>query len=313
MIVESTAPIRSDVEDALAHIHGKQAAVCYDAKWEECFYDDFDFTTVDVQRRNRRGKKFNFLPQAVKTDIQSLNFRTRQRLEEAVRGFGKNAFISSDFLSRLKAQDDERNYAKERIAANTCARLERLGVKRKEELEPAKSESAAKSADNKVKAKPNYAPKKREKSGCAARKARWSEEQKEERVRVPHEYELRLEHVEQDDPEETNLMCFLLDLQNRDMTPEDYDMLLRLDDKLAPKTVAADTLTSLRTVTVTTDGPSDDEMSWSDALCSVCMEAYQTGQVVKFLPCEHFFHSHCIEMWLNNSGNTCPLDGLEVS
>ena len=128
-----------------------------------------------------------------------------------------------------------------------------------------------------------------------------------------HEYALVTENVDHDDPEEANLLCFLLDLQHREMTPEDYDMLLRLDEKIAPKTTAADKLASLRTVTVSdgSNGPTE-RVRWVDSSCAVCMEPFEKDQTVKFLPCEHFFHLNCIEMWLNNSGNTCPLDGLEV-
>lgn len=40
--------------------------------------------------------------------------------------------------------------------------------------------------------------------------------------------------------------------------------------------------------------------------CSICWEAYIDGVTeVKVLPCGHFFHGQCLELWLNQS-STCP-------
>ena len=51
----------------------------------------------------------------------------------------------------------------------------------------------------------------------------------------------------------------------------------------------------------------DQEMLDSDgkAECSICMDAVQPGTEVTVLPCKHWFHYNCIEMWLNQH-NTCP-------
>jgi len=40
--------------------------------------------------------------------------------------------------------------------------------------------------------------------------------------------------------------------------------------------------------------------------CSVCMDAFKLGEVVKKLPCCHMFHTPCIEPWLQLH-NTCPV------
>ncbi|XP_076436450.1 uncharacterized protein LOC143275976 [Babylonia areolata] len=102
----------------------------------------------------------------------------------------------------------------------------------------------------------------------------------------------------------TDLVSFLISLQHREMTPEDYEMLLRLDEGVAPKTVAEDVISALKTDVV-------DESSAGE-VCSVCMEMYEVGQCRKFLPCDHVFHEQCIDMWLANSSQNCPLDGLPV-
>lgn len=102
----------------------------------------------------------------------------------------------------------------------------------------------------------------------------------------------------------TDMLSFLINLQHREMTPEDYDMLLRLDEGVTPKTVAENVISGFVTDVV-------DE-STAGEVCSVCMEMYEVGQCRKFLPCDHVFHVQCIDMWLANSSQNCPLDGLPV-
>ena len=97
----------------------------------------------------------------------------------------------------------------------------------------------------------------------------------------------------------------IIDLQHRDLTPEDYELLLLLDESVAPKTVSENLLQSLAVVTV-------EAAEAVGELCSICMEVYLASQTVKKLPCTHFFHEQCIDMWLSNSSLNCPLDGLAV-
>lgn len=40
--------------------------------------------------------------------------------------------------------------------------------------------------------------------------------------------------------------------------------------------------------------------------CSVCLEAYDVGDVVTTLPCNHYYHNTCIIRWLQQCG-TCPV------
>ena len=98
----------------------------------------------------------------------------------------------------------------------------------------------------------------------------------------------------------------LVELQHRDLTPEDYDTLLRLDEKVAPKTVSESALTSFETLTLQSSSNLVGE------LCSICMEVYSVSERVKTLPCCHTFHCSCIDTWLSTASLNCPLDGIAM-
>jgi hypothetical protein len=49
------------------------------------------------------------------------------------------------------------------------------------------------------------------------------------------------------------------------------------------------------------------------ALCPVCLEDVEAGEMVRLLPaCGHLFHVGCIDMWLHSHA-TCPLCRCQVS
>lgn len=107
---------------------------------------------------------------------------------------------------------------------------------------------------------------------------------------------------------EADLVNALIAIQDRDLTPEDYELLLRLDERVKPKTVAVDIIDALETSVVT----ENDMVTGDNELCSVCIEPYVVGQKRKHLPCGHIFHCKCIDNWLNFSSQNCPLDGLPL-
>jgi hypothetical protein len=107
---------------------------------------------------------------------------------------------------------------------------------------------------------------------------------------------------------DANYLEFLIQLQHRDITPEDYEYLTRLDEQIKKKTLDDAILDRLRTVKI-------DETSVStsaDECCGICLDGYQCGQFVKYLPCGHRFHTECIDNWLRNSSVNCPLDNLPI-
>ena len=106
--------------------------------------------------------------------------------------------------------------------------------------------------------------------------------------------------VKLDDQSFINL---LIELQNREITPEDYDLLVQLDCSVKPKTLSKAKIDSLH---------SDNVTNATDDICSICIEDYISGDMRRFLACGHHFHDHCIRTWLSITSNRCPIDGKEV-
>jgi len=43
-----------------------------------------------------------------------------------------------------------------------------------------------------------------------------------------------------------------------------------------------------------------------DQSCSICLDNYVDGDILRRLPCEHVFHESCVDTWLRLNGH-CPL------
>lgn len=123
----------------------------------------------------------------------------------------------------------------------------------------------------------------------------------------------------------------LYDMQHRDIGPEDYETLQRLEATVKPKTLQARDVERFMTAYVGSRGqliakaaatlvgaPSTlPEGAGADGFttglqCVVCMEEFRLGDAVRVLPCRHFFHQSCIDNWLTGASKTCPVDGMEV-
>ncbi|WRX31768.1 zinc finger protein [Theobroma cacao] len=50
----------------------------------------------------------------------------------------------------------------------------------------------------------------------------------------------------------------------------------------------------------------DSAISGDDAVCCICLASYADNDVLKELPCSHFFHTNCVDKWLKMKA-LCPL------
>jgi len=93
------------------------------------------------------------------------------------------------------------------------------------------------------------------------------------------------------------------DLFSRDITPEDYDLLLRLDKDVSKPTASSKCIEGL---------PSVPQEEFMDGECSVCLCKFEADDAVAALPCKHRFHRSCVTKWLAECRRMCPLCGVEV-
>lgn len=99
------------------------------------------------------------------------------------------------------------------------------------------------------------------------------------------------------------------DIQNRELTPEDYELLLALDESVAKKCLTREDIDKIAPMKKLGD---DATTACEGDTCVVCFSEYAGSCAVRTLPCGHTFHSDCIVMWLTNSSVNCPIDGLPM-
>jgi hypothetical protein len=87
------------------------------------------------------------------------------------------------------------------------------------------------------------------------------------------------------------------DLQNRELGPEDYELLLRLDETVERRNVLSEEAAGKLVVSALE----------SEAECSVCLTDMQTGESAVVLGCGHSFHPQCVREWLCKGRETCPM------
>lgn len=94
-------------------------------------------------------------------------------------------------------------------------------------------------------------------------------------------------------------------LTQRDFSPNDYDLLQQLDVGSNQQRGASEAdIFRLPVHKVT----SRDKlrMNPENRGCSICLEQFTSGDVVRTLPCLHIFHTQCIDTWLRTQA-TCPV------
>eukprot|EP00928_Gymnodinium_smaydae_P053080 TRINITY_DN37158_c0_g1_i1.p2 TRINITY_DN37158_c0_g1~~TRINITY_DN37158_c0_g1_i1.p2 ORF type:complete len:261 (+),score=57.01 TRINITY_DN37158_c0_g1_i1:129-911(+) len=99
----------------------------------------------------------------------------------------------------------------------------------------------------------------------------------------------------------------LMDLMYRDLKPEDYSLLSKLDENVPNRNTASeasiDQLPRRRAVELL------KETAGAESRCGVCLVDFEPECEVVQLPCAHGFHTACITRWLAQCKNTCPLCG----
>ncbi|XP_059145371.1 uncharacterized protein LOC131932456 isoform X2 [Physella acuta] len=108
------------------------------------------------------------------------------------------------------------------------------------------------------------------------------------------------------------------DLMHRDLSENDYDVLLQLERNSEGRELSNLTEEAVQAIPlekVREGGP----LLALGSQCRVCLRGFSAGQFVRKLPCQHKltptlcptqFHRECIDSWLLHSHPTCPVDGL---
>ncbi|CAE8726279.1 unnamed protein product, partial [Polarella glacialis] len=96
----------------------------------------------------------------------------------------------------------------------------------------------------------------------------------------------------------------VIELMYRDLNPEDFEALNKLDERVPKKDIAQRNIVD-RFPRVVAE-------SCGCTQCGVCLaEVGPTVRVVQ-LPCRHGFHPTCISRWLTQCKNTCPLCSAQI-
>ena len=87
-------------------------------------------------------------------------------------------------------------------------------------------------------------------------------------------------------------------LQTRELTPEDYDLLLTLDEFVAKKNVLS--AEAARGALVERPAEAGEE-------CAMCLETFEESATTAALPCcSRPFHRTCLTAWLTEGKSSCP-------
>ena len=127
-------------------------------------------------------------------------------------------------------------------------------------------------------------------------------------------------------------MLFRNGMLRRELTPSDYETLLRLDNNnfnedseadhglpqeyidRCPVMVATQNQIDNMTQDVTNksnEGEGEGAQEHKDYACTVCLADYEPGDHIRTLPCMHNYHTECIDPWLRERGD-CPICKLRL-
>ncbi len=119
----------------------------------------------------------------------------------------------------------------------------------------------------------------------------------------------------------TTVQELLFQLQYRDATPEDYELLMELHERdNARAKMAADEVAQLggeivfQDAAATARGHSGEEHQdgAKGTSCVVCMCDLETGDLARQLACGHIFHKQCVDGWLQEGHKSCPVCRISI-
>mmetsp|Transcript_37128 Transcript_37128/g.106953 ORF Transcript_37128/g.106953 Transcript_37128/m.106953 type:complete len:313 (+) Transcript_37128:159-1097(+) len=93
-------------------------------------------------------------------------------------------------------------------------------------------------------------------------------------------------------------------LQYRDLRPEDFDLLCKLDEGVPKRGLAPSTLVEAL--------PRCRASECGAGECGVCLARLPPETMLARLPCKHHFHVSCISRWLMECRSSCPLCAAPV-
>mmetsp|Transcript_3248 Transcript_3248/g.6057 ORF Transcript_3248/g.6057 Transcript_3248/m.6057 type:complete len:350 (-) Transcript_3248:147-1196(-) len=130
-------------------------------------------------------------------------------------------------------------------------------------------------------------------------------------VRQNYTIEVTLDTVKLNRPGLTNLSVVILILVWMTIIG------LYLCRKLIAQYIRQNRVTALRVVPTVPYQPLDDDDEERDGSnerarilnprCVICMEDFEEGEQLRALPCRHGFHARCIDPWLSNHSDRCPI------
>lgn len=91
----------------------------------------------------------------------------------------------------------------------------------------------------------------------------------------------------------------VIDFMYRDLKPEDFEALSKLDERVPKRNTARRNLVDRL--------PRVPSGECGATECGVCLAELEPNTSVVKLPCRHAFHPACINRWLTQCKNTCPL------
>lgn len=100
------------------------------------------------------------------------------------------------------------------------------------------------------------------------------------------------------------------ELERRDLTPEDYELLLSLLEEPAQERSPQSAMSAADFARLPAAAPGG---GWVGDTCAVCLgEMAQEEDVKQLVGCRHVFHACCLERWVTGRRAVCPLDNLPL-